>query len=126
MNQSTHDPAESEIQRPREPQEQHQARGAVSLRKCEDPIEAAGAKYAAMMMDDEDVISSRVYRYQIARRNQMLARELVELQPRVALDLGCGVGFHSLTIDQYTREKVLLSDLSQNALSAAEGLNFRN
>jgi SAM-dependent methyltransferase len=78
------------------------------------------------MMDDADVISSRVYRYQIAKRNQMLARELAELQPRVALDLGCGVGFHSLVIDRHTQERVLISDLSENALAEAMNLDFSN
>jgi SAM-dependent methyltransferase len=91
-----------------------------------DEIESTGGQYNELILEDKDFVPSRVYKYQIKKRNQMLAEDLKGLKIKAALDLGCGTGFHSKEIDKKTQGLLVLSDLSRKALEKTKNLGLKN
>ncbi len=89
-------------------------------------IESTGQQYNELILKNKDFVPSRVYKYQIKKRNQMLASDLKGLKIKTALDLGCGTGFHSKEIDSHTRSLLVLSDISKKALEKTKRLGLDN
>jgi len=93
---------------------------------AENKIESTGKQYNKIILEEKDFVPSRIYKYQIKKRNRLLAAELKGVKVKNALDLGCGTGFHSQELDKHTEKTLILSDLSKKALSQAAKMKFGN
>lgn len=79
-------------------------------------IEEAGLNYDRIIFK-EDILPSRIYNYQINKRNDRIDR-LVD-NVTIVLDVGCGTGFHTQELMKKA-EKVISTDVSFNAVKNAK------
>lgn len=89
-------------------------------------LEHAAKHYDHYMHHDEDIIPSKIYRYQIEFRKNMLRQELQGRRFGTSLDLGCGIGLNSTVLDEFTSGTLILSDISDEALKQASARKYKN